>query len=83
MDEHYSELNNILKEMLELGRDLELDEDLFSLGMTSLKSIELIIHIEDTFKIAIDDNGMIFNDNYKNITSILKMVESYKSMSER
>ncbi|EML6324632.1 acyl carrier protein [Bacillus cereus] len=68
-------VENILKEILEVEQDIDLNEDLSSIGLDSLVSVSLIVELEEKFGITFDDDELIF-ENFSNIKKIIDIVES-------
>lgn len=52
---------------------LENGKDLSDLGMNSVKSVELIINLEEKFNIFFDDDELLY-ENFSTIGNILSMI---------
>lgn len=75
------QLKGILIQVLQITEEtaegLKEDSDLVELGLDSLKAIELVVYLEDTFGIMISDDDLLL-DNMSTITKIEKMVSAYQ-----
>lgn len=52
------------------------DEDLRSLGLDSITSIELVVKLEEEFNISIEDEDLLL-DNVSTINNIEKLLRKY------
>lgn len=50
--------------------------DLLKLGINSMTFIRLVVALEETFEIEIDDES-IYLDNFKSVENIYRLVEPY------
>jgi acyl carrier protein len=66
--------------ILENPEDISLDEDLFSLGLTSIRLMRLIVYLEDTFQITIKPEEVI-PDHFMSIEKISEMMKRKQSES--
>jgi len=65
-----------LQENVTGGRDVTNDEPLIDNGvMTSLQTVELVVFLEDTFGIVVEDEEFD-EDNFGSVDSIATLVES-------
>jgi len=56
-------------------------DDLLSLGIDSLKMVELMIALEDTFRITFDDSELD-PSTLKKVSDIIDLTEKYISVEE-
>lgn len=66
----------IVSSILELDDDmnLSLNDDLSSLGLDSMKSVELVIELEEVFNIIFEDEELI-TDNFSSIKKIVDRIQ--------
>jgi acyl carrier protein len=58
-----------VKEILEINGDITIDENLANLGLDSLKSVALIVDLEESFNIVFEDEELLF-EYYSTIQKI-------------
>lgn len=63
---------NLIDEEIKIQDDLPLAD----IGIDSLRYVELVIEIESCLNIQIDDSDLII-DNFKDINSIISLLEKY------
>ncbi len=56
--------------------DIKETDDLRDWGLDSLKSIDVIVALEDEFNIAIDDDDLLI-ENFNTVEKILKLIDKY------
>lgn len=61
-----------------LDREPAADDDLFDLGLDSMAIMQLLIHIEDRFGIALDPADLS-RDNFRTPARIVALLESKQS----
>ncbi|WP_154650903.1 acyl carrier protein [Reinekea blandensis] len=54
--------------------DISDNDDLYSLGLTSLTTVNLMLSIEDEFDIEFDDN-MLSRQTFESITSLAEAID--------
>lgn len=73
-------IKDIIRESLELDDDvvehLGYEQELFDIGLDSIKAIEMIVIIEDTFNIVVEDEDLLL-DNMKSISKICELIQKY------
>lgn len=67
-------VSNKIKDLIGIENSLDPNEDLLELGLHSMKSIQLIVDIEETFGIEFDDEELLF-DNFSTIKKIIERIE--------
>lgn len=72
-----SQIECMVKSALELDPQFALasTEDLSTYGFDSLRSVELIVDLEEHFDIEFDDEELLFN-NFSTIDKIVEMVSN-------
>src|SRR5687768_18500442 len=71
-----------LQENVTGGRDVPNDEPLIDNGvMTSLQTVELVVFLEDTFGIVVEDEEFD-EENFGSVDAIASLVESKAARSE-
>ncbi|PEL51557.1 acyl carrier protein [Bacillus wiedmannii] len=80
MDNHFlqMQLRNIIKLYTDITvpiDEVDLDEDLFSIGMDSLSCMKVIIAIEETFEMEVDEDDLLL-ENFESIFSMQKYIIS-------
>jgi acyl carrier protein len=61
--------------------ELSLDTDLNDIGLDSLNAIQLIVQLEETFDITIDDDELLY-DNYDTVSKIIEIVNQKRMITE-
>jgi len=56
--------------------DIKMEDDLRDWGLDSLKSIDVIVALENEFDIAIEDEDLLV-DNFNTIEKIINLVKKY------
>ncbi|QNU66694.1 acyl carrier protein [Ruminiclostridium herbifermentans] len=56
--------------------DLKVTDDLRDWGLDSLKSIDVIVAIEEEYDIAIEDYDLLL-DNFNTVEKMIKLIEKY------
>ena len=76
-DEIGNYVRELIRPMLELDESYELEDDcdLVALGLDSMKSVNLIVDIEEHFNIMFDDEELLL-DNFKTISNIVNRISS-------
>ena len=72
-------IKEFLKENLEPEKDIEkigLDDDLVDQGMNSIKFLKLIVALEETFDIDIDEDQYSI-ENFRTINSLISTIEKF------
>lgn len=73
-------IKNIVVEILKLEEEqvavLERDNDLLQLGLDSLKSVEIVVNLENEFDIIIDDEDLLV-ENMVTIQLLMELVNKY------
>ncbi len=62
---------------LDANREIKDDENLIDLGLDSIKTIEIVVELEDGFDIEIDEDDLML-DNFSTISKIIELVKRYK-----
>jgi acyl carrier protein len=62
---------------LDANREIKDDENLIDLGLDSIKTIEIVVELEDGFDIEIDEDDLML-DNFSTISKIMELVKRYK-----
>ena len=71
-----SAIRGWLQEYVTGGRDVPNDEPLIDNGvMTSLQTVELVVFLEDTFGIVVEDEEFD-EENFGSVEAIARLVES-------
>ncbi|MEK3661934.1 hypothetical protein BSK49_10860 [Paenibacillus odorifer] len=65
----------IVKKILEIKDEINISDDLTNIGLDSLKTVMMVIDLEVSFQIVIEDEELLF-ENFTNIEKILRLVES-------
>jgi acyl carrier protein len=65
----------IVKKILEINDEINISDDLTNIGLDSLKTVMMVIDLEVSFQIVIEDEELLF-ENFTNIEKILRLVES-------
>ncbi|WP_340019599.1 acyl carrier protein [Paenibacillus sp. FSL H3-0457] len=71
----------LIQEILNHNLEILNDEDLDSIGLDSLKAINLIVQLEETYEIEFDDEELIF-ENFSNINVITEQITNKLSLKE-
>lgn len=56
--------------------NVKMDDDLRDWGLDSLKSIDIIVALENEFEIAIEDEDLLI-DNFNTIEKIISLIKKY------
>lgn len=67
----------IVAQTVKLSKDISAisdNDDLYSLGLTSLTTVNLMLSIEDEFDIEFDDN-MLSRQTFESITSLAEAID--------
>ncbi|KAA8785038.1 acyl carrier protein [Paenibacillus sp. 4624] len=77
MDQHAMRLKILsnLQEILEISDDIMPDENLEAIGLNSLKSIILIVKLEEGFEVTFNDEELLF-ENFSTINRIIQSLQS-------
>lgn len=69
---------NLVKETLEIGYEEQvmLEDDLCEMGLDSIKTIELVVELEDLYDIQIYDEDLLVS-NFSSIQQIIKLLNKY------
>jgi acyl carrier protein len=67
-----------VQKVLETKAAISVDENLFDLGLNSLKTIALIVELEVAFDIVIDDEDL-YLENYSTIQKITDCITNIKN----
>lgn len=74
------EIRKLLTEILEITEeqigDIEIHDDLLEYELDSLKAIELIVNLESSFDVMIDEEDLLI-DNLCSIEKIMNVVNKY------
>lgn len=73
-------IKDILVEVLKDKADIEKitgDTNLIELGLNSLNAIEMVVYLEDTFGIEINDEDLML-DNLSSIKMICNLIKHYE-----
>ncbi len=72
------QIKNLIKSILksENINEIGIDESLLDLGLDSIKTIELVVELEDCFDIEVDQDDLII-DNFTTISKIMELVNRY------
>jgi acyl carrier protein len=69
-------VKSIIEPFLKNGKDLNLEKDLYEdLGVESVNAIQILLSLEDTFGISIDDNDFI---QARSTQQIIELVQKLK-----
>jgi acyl carrier protein len=73
-DRVIKEVKNIIRSILQdEDMSIELDENLFDLGLNSMKVVELIVNLEEAFEVMIPDHYLDGN-NFATIQEISNVI---------
>lgn len=77
-EEVYGEVKELVLKVLEIQKNQQtIDEtSLINLGLDSIKTISLVILIEEHFGIELEDEDLLF-ENYSSIERITQMIKKY------
>ncbi len=72
-------ITELIRNVISLDADREIkdDENLIDLGLDSIKTIEIVVELEDGFDIEIDEDDLML-DNFSTISKIMELVKRYK-----
>lgn len=72
-------ITELIRNVISLDADREIkdDENLIDLGLDSIKTIEIVVELEDGFDIEIDEDDLML-DNFSTISKIIELVKRYK-----
>ena len=78
-------MENTIKEIIievlaldgEQKEKLDIDSNLIELGLDSLAAVEVVVNLEDTFDIMIDDDDLLI-ENMNSIVRMKQLVEKYQ-----
>ena len=76
MDKKYEIIKVISSVSPFLGEDVSLEDELASIGIDSLKRVELIVAIEDAFNIIFDDSDLD-PGQLVTVSDIVQLTEKY------
>lgn len=62
-----------VKELLEFKGDIAPDAELKEIGMASMKTMELLVVIENVFDVTFDDDEILL-ENFSTLTKVTRMV---------
>jgi acyl carrier protein len=69
-------INRILLDVLEITDDeIRLDDDLGACGLDSMKSVHLIVELEEQFNFAYEDEELIF-ENFSTLQKIIDRINA-------
>jgi len=75
------EVRRILTDMFKINSSMISNEkNLFDVGLDSLTAIQLVVSLEETFGLTIEDDELLFN-NFDTIHKILNIIEMKKEVS--
>ncbi|MNW51526.1 acyl carrier protein [compost metagenome] len=80
-NEIHNTINKIIHEILNYNLEILNDEDLVSIGLDSLKTINLIVQLEEIYGIEFDDEELIF-ENFSSINVIAEHITNKFSLNE-
>ena len=69
-----SQIVRKIQEILETTKDISPQDDLSALGLNSIKSVALIVELEEAFDITFDDEELLF-ENFSDINRIAERVQ--------
>lgn len=64
-----------LQEILETNKEIPPQDNLAAFGLDSMKSVALIVELEEVFNIIFNDDELLF-ENFSNINKISERVKS-------
>ncbi|MFE9279566.1 phosphopantetheine-binding protein [Paenibacillus glucanolyticus] len=64
----------LVKEQLRINFEIEHDADLILLGLDSIKTVNLIVCLEDFFDITFEDHEL-FVSNFSSISKVVSIIE--------
>lgn len=77
-DDWAQQIGALVKDkFLEVNGEIEPDADLFALGMDSMGTMQLIIHLEDSFRIRIPASA-VTQDNLRSPRRIARLIRQIK-----
>ncbi len=75
-EETITEILACLEDIVPAQVQVDRTTDLMKLGINSMTFIRLVVALEETFEIEIDDES-IYLDNFKSVEHICQLVEPY------
>lgn len=75
--EHNNEVTEIIRKLIQTHEEIQLDENLREKGMDSLKTIELIVLLENTFDFNFNNDELLL-ENFESIRSICDLIKNKK-----
>ena len=64
----------ILQDILETDAVIGVEDDLSKFGLDSMRSVSLIVELENAFQVMFDDSELVF-DNFSTINKIVALVQ--------
>lgn len=71
-----SMLSQILNKDIEEIKKLDTNDNLLTVGLTSIKAISLVVLIEQSYDLALEDDEFFF-ENLNTISKIEKLIRKY------
>lgn len=75
--EYSNEVTEIIRKLIQTHEEIQLDENLREKGMDSLKTIELIVLLENTFDFNFNNDELLL-ENFESIRSICDLIKNKK-----
>ena len=70
----FSQITAKLQDILEVQEEIPVDEELNNWGLDSIRSVSLIVELEELYQIAFDDDELLY-ENFSTIEKIIARVE--------
>ncbi|CAG7659187.1 acyl carrier protein [Paenibacillus allorhizosphaerae] len=70
-----TEIESKVKELLQVDGNIQLDQDLTSIGLDSMRSVGLIVDLETQYNISFNDDELL-TENFSTINKIVERVQS-------
>ncbi|WP_052380444.1 phosphopantetheine-binding protein [Paenibacillus camerounensis] len=77
-DETIRKITEGILDILQNKNEISIECDLMNQGLDSLKTVQLIVWLEEVFDIVIDDEDLLF-ENFESISKISSLVKKYRA----